>query len=133
MASYEFELTPAPTDERGYELWLQHCIGFILFEDVRGYARERIAPDLPPEARAAAEKGIDDALYGLMMVLDGVSGTLANRAEQVKLKVLATHLRGDEPLGEIDLFEGDGRCMGYHGWLEGDFGDDPIATPRSRG
>lgn len=82
MASYEFELTAAPTEERAYELWLQHAIGFILFEDVRGYARGEIAPDLSPEARGAAEKGIDDALYGLMMVLDGVSGTLANRAEQ---------------------------------------------------
>ncbi len=50
----------------------------ILFEDVRAYALEQIDPKLPPDVRAAAEKSIDDAVYGLMMVIDGVNGFLRN-------------------------------------------------------
>ena len=30
----------------------------------------------------------------------------------------------------IDLREGDGMCMGYHGWREGDFGKHPVAVPK---
>ena len=33
----------------------------------------------------------------------------------------------------LDLSEGDGMCMGIHGWLESDFGKDPVAKPRSGG
>lgn len=31
---------------------------------------------------------------------------------------------------ELDLRQGDGMCIGYHGWREGDFGKHPIAVPR---
>lgn len=30
-----------------------------------------------------------------------------------------------EAIRELDLFEGDGMCVGYHGWMEGDFGENP--------
>jgi hypothetical protein len=26
----------------------------------------------------------------------------------------------------LDLRDGDGMCMGYHGWIDGDFGSDPV-------
>jgi hypothetical protein len=42
--------------------------------------------------------------------------------------------RGDSEnggvLSEVDLRNGDGMCMGYHGWLEDDFGKDPVAVAR---
>ena len=87
MASWQFELQPPPKDPRAFELWLQHAAGCIFIEDIRAYAQENISPELSAEARAAAEKGINDALYGLMMVIDGVSGTLANGAQHVELSV----------------------------------------------
>jgi len=31
----------------------------------------------------------------------------------------------------LDLARGDGFCMGYHGWLEGDFGKDPVAVAKA--
>jgi hypothetical protein len=31
---------------------------------------------------------------------------------------------------EVDLRQGDGMCMGYHGWLEGDYGKHPVAVAR---
>ena len=33
-------------------------------------------------------------------------------------------------VAELELSDGDGMCMGYHGWLEGDFGEDPVAAPK---
>ena len=33
-------------------------------------------------------------------------------------------------VSEVNLRTGDGMCMGYHGWLEGDFGKHPVAVPK---
>ena len=131
MSASEQELADPPTSERRRALWLQHAAGFMIFRDVRGYAIGKIDPDLAPECRAAALSGIDDALYGLMMLLDGVTGGLHDADVAVNLKV-AVQLQRRAPsaegdlIAEIDLFHGDGMCMGYHGWLKGDFGDAPI-------
>ncbi len=132
MASWQLKLQPSPKEPRAFELWLQHAAGRILVEDVRAYALENIKSGLSEEARAAAEKGIDDALYGLMMVIDGVSGTLANETQHVELSVQARLVDHKPPAvaAAIDLREGDGMCMGYHGWLEGDFGKSPVALPK---
>ncbi len=36
-----------------------------------------------------------------------------------------------EPVYSLDLRQGDGVCMGVHGWLEGvTSGNDPVATTR---
>lgn len=132
VASFELELQPPPHQERAFELWLQHAVGRILFEDVRAYALERVDPGLSAEARSAAEKGINDALYGLMMVIDGVTGSLRNDTQAVELSVTARLLETDsgDVVAEVDLREGDGMCMGYHGWLDGDYGEDLVAIPK---
>ena len=126
MPSYQFELQAPPSEERSRELWLQHCAGFILLEAVREYALSEIAPELAEGARAAVEKGINDALYGLMMVIDGVAAGLSNAEDRVELRVVARFVenygRDSERVSmKLDLAEGDGMCMGYHGWLEGDY------------
>jgi hypothetical protein len=83
----------------------------------------------------AAKKGIDDAVYGLMMVIDGVSGGIANANHKVfidfvvRLATVEQSTR-DDLLSEVDLRQGDGMCMGYHGWLDGDFGKYPVAVAR---
>jgi hypothetical protein len=131
MATWEHELGDAPTEPRARELWLQHAAGFIVFEDVRRYAIERIDPALTDEARAAVRKGIDDAVYGLMMVIDGVSGGLsnANHGVHIDFVVRLAARREKSVESEVDLRRGDGMCMGYHGWLDGDFGKYPVALP----
>ena len=133
MASYQRILQTPPEELRALELWLQHAAGQILFEDVRAYALEKMASGLSEEARAAAEKGINDALYGLMMVIDGVSGALANQVQHVELNVQARLVDSQRSnvVAAIDLKDGDGICMGYHGWLEGDFGAHPVAVPKT--
>lgn len=121
-------LAPPPAEPRELELWLQHAAGLILCRDVRSYARERIATDTTPAERAAAEKAVDDALYGLMMVLDGVTGSLANDTYHVRLntQVALYRAEADKPCAVVDLAGGDGMCMACHGWLENDFGDKPV-------
>jgi hypothetical protein len=136
MATFKHELTPPPKDPRARELWLQHAAGFILFQDSRAYAIDRIDPRLDSNARAAVVKGIDDALYGLMMIVDGVSGQLANDLDEVSIAMLVRHSSksGDSALlEELDLRDGDGMCMGIHGWREGDFGEHPPAVTRNAG
>lgn len=85
MAAFEFNLSEPPSDPRQRELWLQHAIGFILFQDVRDYALQQIDPSLKDGEKSAAIKAINDAVYGLMMVLDGVTGSLSNESRRVNL------------------------------------------------
>jgi hypothetical protein len=132
MPSWQFALQAPPQGDRARELWLQNAVGRILSEDVRCYAIERVEQTLSDDARAAALKGIDDALYGLMMVLDGVSGVLANETHRVEVAVQARlvsrHL--ENVVAELDLKNSDGMCMAFHGWLEGEYGDDPVVAQK---
>src|SRR6185369_819310 len=89
MATWQHELVNPPTEPRARELWLQHAAGFVLFEDVRRYAMDRIDSTLTDEMRAAVQKGIDDAVYGLMMAIDGVTGGLSNATHTVYIDFIA--------------------------------------------
>ena len=136
MATWQYELVDPPAEPRVRELWLQHAAGFIVFEDVRRYALERIDQALSDEARLAVQKGIDDAIYGLMMVIDGVTGGISNASYNVFIDfVVRLTARGETNAGlaisQLNLQNADGMCMGYHAWLEGDFGKNPVAARRS--
>lgn len=138
MATWQYELVDPPIEPRARELYLQHAAGFIVFEDVRRYAMERIDRALPDDVRAAVQKGIDDAVYGLMMVVEGVTGGLSNANHSVYIDFIARFAARSESangriLSEIDLRNGDGVCMGYHGWIGGDFGKNPVAVPHPEG
>jgi hypothetical protein len=129
MSTVDFVLGPAPSPDRHRELWLQQAAGFILFEDMRGYAIEQLDPGLDETARKAALKAIDDTVYGLVMVLDGVSGSLSNAEHSVRLQAkVCLESKSDGLIASVDLFHGDGMCMGFHFWREGDFGKDPVAV-----
>ncbi|MFN0199338.1 MAG: hypothetical protein ACKVT0_21520 [Planctomycetaceae bacterium] len=133
MASWQLELQSPPQEPRALELWLQHAAGRILFEDVRAYAADKIDPLLSAEAKVAAQKAIDDALYGVMMVLDGVTGALSNEVQQVEFAMQVRLVNRDSHyvVAQLDLGDGDGMCMGYHGWLQGDYGDTPIVSVKA--
>ena len=130
MPTDDLMLAKHPLESRSLELWLQHAAGRIIFKDIRGYAIGQISPTIDPAARQAALKAIDDAIYGLMMVLDGVTGSLGNEIEFVSLKTeVQLRSRADSSvISSLDLFEGDGMCMGFHGWREGDYGNDAIVS-----
>jgi hypothetical protein len=128
MATADYVLAPPPQGDRELELWLQNAAGFILFEDMRRFAIDRIDPGLSDEARAAARKGIDDAVYGLMMVLDGVTGALRNPTARVSVEAEVRLIDDNGREAEVRLADGDGMCMGFHGWKDGDFGEIPVAS-----
>ena len=91
--------------------------------------------NLSKKSRTVAQKAIDDAIYGVMMILDGVSGALSNATERVDLQVIVRLVdlgakANAPPKAEVDLANGDGMCMGYHGWMEDDFGENPVAIRR---
>lgn len=66
---------------------------------------------------------MDDAIYGLMMIMDGVTGCLKNDQYAVSIENIIKLERNGEAIQEINTFHGDGMCMGFHGWKENDFGD----------
>ena len=106
---------------------MRHVAGFILFEDVRGYVIPKIDPTTGEAERNAAAKAIDDAMYGLMMVLDGVTGSLGGIERRLHIDAVIRLTAGDEVLAEEIVSEGDEMCMGHHMWMEGQYGDDPVA------
>ena len=118
----------SPADAKARALWLQHVAGHILLRDLRAYAQERVEPGLSPEAQRAGREAIDDTLYGLIMDIDGVSSPLESDQETVSLRVAVELVRDDGSVDTLDLAEGDGMCMGLHGWLEGDFGEHPVVA-----
>ncbi len=57
MATWRHELVDPPADPRARTLWLQHGAGFIVFEDVRRYAMERIDPTLTARSACRGSEG----------------------------------------------------------------------------
>jgi len=134
MATSDFELISPPADPRARELWIQHAAGFILMEDVRRGALQDLAPTLNANQLAVAQQAVDATLYRLMQVIDGVTGCLKNESESVRLRMVVSYEKvwssgEDSKLYSLDLFDGDGICMSIHAWIEGDFGEYPVARP----
>lgn len=119
-------LNDPPILEQDRELWLQHAAGFIIFQDMRNYAISKIEPGISSEQKAQIINSIDDTIYGLMMIMDGVSGVLSNEEYQVRIESKVLLERGTELIQEINTLDGDGMCIGFHGWKEDDFGEDAI-------
>ena len=66
-----------------------------------------------------------------MIVLDGVTGALANDFEPIHFHVIAQHVQqgesdDDTVISEVDLADGDGMYTGYHRWIDSDFGSSPV-------
>jgi hypothetical protein len=113
-----------PDTERGRELWFQNAAGYILNRDAGLYAVRQLDPDLSPDARAAALKAINDTLYGMCMIADGVTGGISTPEGHTSLSIQVDHQPEEASSTmpfRLDLFDGDGACMGYHAWIEGNF------------
>jgi hypothetical protein len=129
----EFKLAKPPSGQRALELWMQHAAGLIFFEKVRAAGLATIEPDAPAEVRAAVEQAVDATTYALMMQIDGVSGGLRGAGHELDLSFGVQLVKGQSAVSVMDLRDGDGMCMGYHAWIEGNFGEDPVlAGSRTR-
>lgn len=121
-----FKLTNPPEDERSKELWMQHAAGFMVFENIRKYAVSKISIDVDCSTRSQIIKGIDDTIYGLMMQMDVFFIPLENDSYRLELQTIIQLYKDNELIQSLDTKEGDGMCMGYHDWMDGDFGADDI-------
>jgi len=95
---------------------------------MRNYAIKQIPADTNEKTREQILNGIDDAVYGLMMIMDGVAGTLQNDEYKVMIEYKIILKKNGEILQSINTLDGDGMCMGFHGWKDGDFGEDDVVT-----
>jgi hypothetical protein len=81
----------------------------------------------PPNGSPATQ-AVDAAVYALMQVLDGVTGGLTDGPRRVKLATTVSLIEDGEIIESLDLFDGDGMCMGFHMWRAGDFGESPVTS-----
>ena len=119
-------LANPPEKERDKELWMQHGAGFLVFENIRKYALDNINHETDETTKAQIIKGINDTIYGMMMQMDGVFDPLENEEYRLELQTQIVLFKNDEVAEVINTLDGDGMCMAYHNWLEGDFGADKI-------
>ncbi|MGE8553331.1 MAG: hypothetical protein ACN6OB_05235 [Chryseobacterium jejuense] len=122
------ELANPPSDERDRELWMQHGAGYIIFENIRKYAINKIPSEADNILREAYIKAIDNTIYGMMMQMDGIFGSLENENYRLALQTNIVLYKDEKVIEELNTFDGDGMCMGFHGWIENDFGSDEIVT-----
>jgi hypothetical protein len=115
---------PAETHAR----WIAaaNTCGHHLMTAARDYALQRVPATASREACELVQKAALDAIYGMMMLFDGMASTEVGPDYRVEY-VLLSRIRSTESdavLEQIELTpDGDGLCMGYHGWVAGDFGE----------
>ncbi|MBP2619140.1 hypothetical protein [Chryseobacterium jejuense] len=122
------ELANPPSDERDRELWMQNGAGYIVFENIRKYAINKIPSEADNILREAHIKAIDNTIYGMMMQMDGIFGSLENENYRLAMQTNIVLYKDDEIIEELNTLDGDGMCMGFHGWIENDFGSDEIVN-----
>ena len=82
-----------------------NVFGYHLMQASLKRALERVPATASAECQDIARQAALDAIYGVLMLLDGVADS-------------------ELPCEGIELApDGDGLCMGFHGWVEGDFGE----------
>lgn len=101
-----------------------NTFGWHLMCAARDYALKRISSHASPDARAAAEQSALDAIYGVMMLLDGVAPANSGNARVEYALLARVRTAGSSSPSEVlELApNGDGLCMGFHGWRDGEFG-----------
>lgn len=124
----DFSLNEPPADSRALELWMQHAAGFILFEKVRAAGLATMEQDASEATRNVVELAVDATMYALMQQIDGVSGGLRRADQCLELRFGVEFRQGDSSVNEMNLRDGDGMCMGFHSWCDGDFGDDAVVN-----
>lgn len=80
------KLANPPSDKRDRELWMQHGAGYIVFENIRKSAISKIPSEADNTLRDAHLAAIDNTIYGMMMQMDGIFGSLENENYRLDLQ-----------------------------------------------
>lgn len=113
-------------DEHSRWIMAGHTFGRHLMAAARDYAFERIPASATAKERELAEKAALDAIYGMMMLLDGVAVSKIDKTHTASYVLLSRIFATgkSQPVEEFELApDGDGLCMGFHDWIEDDFGN----------
>jgi hypothetical protein len=127
MRPQAMDIGPLSSDAHDRLIHLSNVFGRVLFDAARNPARER-ASVLPETSRQEVLALVDDVLYAVVQVLDGVTPPIGN--DQVGIEfVISARLR-DKTTGEVSGVvelgpNGEGLGMGFAGWVQGDFGSSP--------
>jgi hypothetical protein len=93
---------------------------------MKEYAISKIPNDADAKTKDKIIQGIEDAIYGLMMMMDGVVGSLQNDDYTVTIENNILLEKNGQVIQRINTLNGDGMCMGFHDWREGKFGEDTV-------
>ena len=106
-------------DEHARWILAGNTFGHHVMESARDYALNQIPKNVSPEALAVSQQAIHNALYGMMMILDGITENRIDNQHRVEY-VLATRIHSHGKTVEmIELTpNGDGLCIGFHGWVD---------------
>src|SRR3954451_65703 len=94
-----------PSDAHARWICAGNMFGRHLLAAARDYAVDRLPADAPPGQRELAEKAALNAIYGMMMLLDGVADARIDeqhRAEYVLSLRVREHGR-KQPVEQIEL------------------------------
>lgn len=111
------------TDEHSRWIDCAHTFGIHLMQAARDEAISAIPADATERERQLATKAAFDALYGVAQLLDGVADSDIDDDHRIEY---ALHARvRDSEWNEIESIEldpdGDGICMGIHGWWKDEY------------
>jgi hypothetical protein len=114
-----------PTEPHSRWIAFGHTFGRHLMEAARDYAFQRIPSIASPEQRAPAEASALDAMYGMLMLLDGIPLNKIGPDHAIRYALIARvrqYPSGANPVEVVELApDGDGLCLGYHSWIRGEF------------
>lgn len=114
-------------DQRKRWLHAAQRFGLHLMSASHDYAIDRIPADATPRERELATAAARDAIYGMMMLFDGVADSDIDSRHSACYKLIAEIILNDDDrvVADFELApDGDGLCMGYHGWLDSNFSAD---------
>lgn len=127
--SPETEGFTVPEDPQERSLWMQEMTGLMQMTRVRQSVINDLPDDLSAVARAAACKAVDDTLYSLMMLVDGIFAPVRDAADKIGFDVDIVGKLVEPGTGRVlhteSLHDGEGACTWLVGWLEDDYGDLP--------
>lgn len=108
--------------------WMQagNTFGRHLMSAARDYALARIPASASPAEHEVATKAALDAIYGMMMLLDGVAESKIDETHTIRYALVARVFASGqrEAIEQFELApEGDGLCLGFHGWTAGESDD----------
>ncbi len=103
-----------------------HTFGHLLMTHARDDALQQLPETTGAEARDIAAKAVNDALYNVMMILEGVAGVQIGGDRSLEFALVARVRESEQPYRIVEEFElapngEEPACMGFHLWKDGDF------------